>query len=558
MSGVGEGMGINVVSNVIFKCLEIGYHILRKSYLYIDEAEKLKKRLQVQIAILDAIGLKMQNPEIRNRLREVDVKTYIDILQQFHCLLQKYVERKCQPGPEKIQLLSTTSLDELLKKLETDDGWTRLSSQKGNGQKFWSKVKEEASWTVWGKAKEEKIIYEIEYWGNQLDKFSSWTIPGMFFHSTIAEITKNVSDARLNVTNFKSDIMIARSDSIDAGASSAGISSFEIRFGQVEGINGAYVHGPKSGPVVGSSQTSLKQEHRQWAQFREIDGQTSKVLIDFKVRDDTFSYIDTNSKKTELNHLVQTLRIAVQKSDMFRVLYCHGWYEAFDHYGLVFRPPTENLRCESLSNILLQEKLRILLLQDIENRVRLAQALAWTTLELHSVDWVHKSLNPDNILLFGEEIGEGSIRFDWSSPYLVGFGSSRSNTGVSDQQSGDQIEFGTRIYLHPDRQLKEYARYQKIHDMYSLGIVLLEIGQLKLLRESRSASRLQECSPHQLKDTFVKKAKALKIVLGKRFTKAVVTCLTGNFSIDIPEQDDYLLLSSFRSDVCQTLAEIEV
>ena len=148
-------------------------------------------------------------------------------------------------------------------------------------------------------------------------------------------------------------------------------------------------------------------------------------------------------------------------------------------------------------------------------------------LELHSVNWVHKSLNPDNILLFGEETGEGLIRFDWSSPYLVGFGSSRSNTGVSDKQPGDQIEFGTRMYLHPDRQLKEYTRYQKIHDMYSLGIVLLEIGRLELFRESRSALKLQECSPHHLKDTFVKKAKGLKVVLGKRFTKAVVTCLTG-------------------------------
>ena len=143
-----------------------------------------------------------------------------------------------------------------MKRLETDDGWTQLSSQKGNGQKFWSKVKEEAAWTVWGKAKEEKIIYEIEYWGDQLDKFSSWTIPGMFFHSTIAEIAKNVSDTRLNVTNFKSDIMIARNDSIDAGASSTGISSFEIRFGQVEGINGEYIHGPEVGSVVGSSKSS--------------------------------------------------------------------------------------------------------------------------------------------------------------------------------------------------------------------------------------------------------------------------------------------------------------
>ena len=42
----------------------------------------------------------MQNLEICYHLREVDVKTYIDILQQFHRLLRKYVKRRCNPGPE--------------------------------------------------------------------------------------------------------------------------------------------------------------------------------------------------------------------------------------------------------------------------------------------------------------------------------------------------------------------------------------------------------------------------------------------------------------------------
>src|SRR5436305_3434095 len=116
------------------------------------------------------------------------------------------------------------------------------------------------------------------------------------------------------------------------------------------------------------------------------------------------------------------------------------------------------------------------------------------------------------------------------------------------------MKFGIRMYRHPDRQLGEYTRFEKIHDLYSLGVVLLEIGRLELFRNSRSAMILENNSPRDLKDAFVKKAKGLKLVLAKKFTRAVLTCLTG---IDVPGQDSYLFLSSFRSDICETLTEIE-
>jgi hypothetical protein len=42
--------------------------------------------------------------------------------------------------------------------------------------------------------------------------------------------------------------------------------------------------------------------------------------------------------------------------------------------------------------------------------------------QLHSVDWLHKSFHPNNILLFGNPVS-GAVQFDWSAPYVVGFDS---------------------------------------------------------------------------------------------------------------------------------------
>ena len=74
----------------------------------------------------------------------------------------------------------------------------------------------------------------------------------------------------------------------------------------------------------------------------------------------------------EANALVRTLRVAATKSDTFRVLYCHGWYEESDHCGIVYQLPSgaENSQCESLGNILLNADHQALLARDLENRIK--------------------------------------------------------------------------------------------------------------------------------------------------------------------------------------------
>lgn len=187
--------------------------------------------------------------------------------------------------------------------------------------------------------------------------------------------------------------------------------------------------------------------------------------------------------------------------------------------------------------------------------LKLSKALAWTMLELHSANWVHRAFTPNNILLFGEQKEQG-VRFDWDLPYLVGFDSSRLDSCISDQQSHGKKELSLRIYTHPDRQVQEYVRYQKAHDVYSLGVVLLEIGRLQSFLEHEWRSKLESLSPDQMRELFVRKARGLTSVLGQRFAKLVVTCLTGLFS-EGGQEDDYIFLSGFHDEVCEPLADIE-
>ena len=189
---------------------------------------------------------------------------------------------------------------------------------------------------------------------------------------------------------------------------------------------------------------------------------------------------------------------------------------------------------------------------DLDNRLKLARALAWTLFELHSVDWVHKSIDPNNILLFGEEIG-GIVQFNWSKPYLVGFDSSRAVTGLSNWEFNLRATLALRLYTHSDRQANEYVRFKKIHDIYSLGVVLLELGRLISFQED-GKRHLQE-SPQTLKTYLIEEARALQTVLGKTFSEIVLMCLNGQLVDAAQEQ---LLTNEFRSQICGKLEQIRI
>ncbi|KAK4194695.1 hypothetical protein QBC40DRAFT_318763 [Triangularia verruculosa] len=106
--------------------------------------------------------------------------------------------------------------------------------------------------------------------------------------------------------------------------------------------------------------------------------------------------------------------------------------------------------------------------------VKLAKQLVRSVSFVHTCDLVHKNIRPDNILLFPTP--HSSQRpLELGEAYLVGFSQFRginSETG----KFGDTA-WHRNLYRHPARQGHGILdRYVMQHDIYSLGVCLLEIG----------------------------------------------------------------------------------
>ncbi|KAK0385832.1 hypothetical protein NLU13_7009 [Sarocladium strictum] len=114
-------------------------------------------------------------------------------------------------------------------------------------------------------------------------------------------------------------------------------------------------------------------------------------------------------------------------------------------------------------------------LPSLTRRLRIAQQLANSISYVHNFNFVHKGVCPESVLLL-EDI-QGTPRKGQKTLYafLVGFGNFRA-------ANGDTVLIGDaawerNIYRHPERQgefLQDSYRMQ--HDVYSLGVCLLEIG----------------------------------------------------------------------------------
>ncbi|KAG8684456.1 hypothetical protein FRC08_013677, partial [Ceratobasidium sp. 394] len=130
--------------------------------------------------------------------------------------------------------------------------------------------------------------------------------------------------------------------------------------------------------------------------------------------------------------------------------------------------------------------------QPLATRLGLAKEVANAVLFVHIGGLVHKNIHPGTILLF-PSVTHKPYDEDRSlgSAFLVGFTESRidrggySHAGQRFARGGysepEPAEIPTKIYEHPNREGLQYTRYSMLHDIYALGVVLLEIGLWQLL-----------------------------------------------------------------------------
>jgi hypothetical protein len=195
------------------------------------------------------------------------------------------------------------------------------------------------------------------------------------------------------------------------------------------------------------------------------------------------------------------------------------------------------------------------------NRFFMAHALASTVLNIHTFGWVHKSIWSRGVIMLPSSGVSTSSGSRWLKPYLTGWGIARAVIDGTELAADNEIE--SNFYRHPKRQGKPEDTFDIEHDLYALGVVLLEIGVWETIGmmfateidQATATNHLPEAEG--LRTAYIQKAYAkLSKEMGEAYMTAVVKCLTGDFEVG-PKEDDRrsALILEFRESVVEVVVK---
>ncbi|MCJ1403382.1 hypothetical protein MMC11_006605 [Xylographa trunciseda] len=247
-----------------------------------------------------------------------------------------------------------------------------------------------------------------------------------------------------------------------------------------------------------------------------------------------------------------------QKPAQFHAPDCLGYFDDpdsdRDRFGLVFKKPARSLSARSalvtLHGLFQGRK------PSLTARIKLASSISNSISYLHSTDWLHKGLRSQNILFFDDP-----AHVNLANPYLCGFDYSRpaeaSNLTQAPPQDPEQD-----IYRHPDVQgsaLRDgkSGGFKKSHDVYSLGIILMEIAAWKPIDQILAIDYLHKAKPavvRRVRATILETSRYLDDIeaeAGDVFRQVCSACFHGEETTSTGELAKGE--AKFRRDVVQKL-----
>lgn len=292
--------------------------------------------------------------------------------------------------------------------------------------------------------------------------------------------------------------------------------------------------------------------------------QTNHVLQETKGYGPYLNPRDIPSVERRVRLLCELL--AAPKSRDFRTLQCRGWAHHPLEYSftLTFEVPQELDARQYVTLKAIIQKSRGAERPSFDDRLKIALMLAKAVQKWHSVDWVHQGINSLNIIFFKQNIGgttsKSGKEIGYGMPFLHGFEYSRPDPdpSIGHPSSNDK----TDCYRHPEVQGLGHQKFLKKHDIYSLGVVLLEIGLWQTAEEIIKTSRraiptttgvVKEKS--QERSVFLHHcSERLAHYAGERYRDAVDACLSSDFGVNLDDQSGSRLARAFQSRIIDTIA----
>ncbi|KAL5600584.1 hypothetical protein FOVSG1_008396 [Fusarium oxysporum f. sp. vasinfectum] len=202
-----------------------------------------------------------------------------------------------------------------------------------------------------------------------------------------------------------------------------------------------------------------------------------QVLFEKKSWDDERSMANRSKLQMRLSRLVAMLRPGRSSYLLKAVGFAED--EVAKCWWIVYEMPPSIKSGPNCRVMTLHERLgrQSFHMAPLEVRTKLAFALATAYSELFSSGWLHKAISSHSIVYFGPYT-------DLISPSVVGFEFSRQDTEESNVDAAKtpaQVE--RSIYRHPDYIGSEAKRYMTQYDIYSFGLVLIEIAFWQPLKD---------------------------------------------------------------------------
>jgi len=213
------------------------------------------------------------------------------------------------------------------------------------------------------------------------------------------------------------------------------------------------------------------------------------------------------------------------------------------------------------------ERTLIKYLDDLESRKNFAVQLVRALSYIHAVGLVHKSLRSANIVLWVDTETSTHV-----IPLIFGFDRARLVSEIS--AKAEDVLWESRLYRHPARwRENENLPFVREYDVYSLGVILLELGMGRLAKSIAPYRDLVKDLPHLSLSTddqlssetldaalsqklssavverFIREAERLQAKQGPTFYNAVKNCLL--FGRDQQPASDEML-----SDILDSLMSL--
>lgn len=269
-------------------------------------------------------------------------------------------------------------------------------------------------------------------------------------------------------------------------------------------------------------------------------------LQEVKQYDAYFNKQEVDELRARIRHLA--ILLSAPKDRDFQSLRCFRCEQrVFErryilHFEIpsVYLPPAD----EKLTLTWLIDTLKRRSRPTMNDRFKMAYALANAVHKWHSAGWLHQGIGSPNIQFL--RLKEGR-QIDFAQPFLFGFDFARPDSDPSLGRATDDPAFD--VYRHPARQGPARKGHRKIHDYYALGVVLLEIGlwqnAAKIVTRTGEGLRPQAVQ-HLLKQDS---SERLAHYAGVLYKEAVDRCLSSHFDIETDDEGESQLLGRFHDEV---------